>query len=40
VVVPLGAALTGVYLLMRNLPVAFVAYLVVDAPLVALALVG
>jgi uncharacterized protein len=40
VVVPLGAALTVAYLWTRNLPFVIVAHLVVNAPLVALALAG
>ena len=40
VVLPLGAALTGLYLWKRNLAIVIVAHLLVDAPLVILAITG
>ena len=40
VVVPLGVALTGLYLWKRNLPFVVIVHFVIDAPLVMLALAG
>lgn len=40
VVLPLGAALTGLYLWKRSLPVVIVAHLLADAPLIVLAIAG
>lgn len=40
VVLPLGAALTGLYVWKRNLLLVMLVHLVIDAPLIVLALIG
>lgn len=40
VVLPMGAALTALYIWKRNLVLVMLVYLVIDAPLIVLALIG